>query len=239
MSVISTVIKQFVDRLGRTIIAFFYPKKCLGCGYSGLWLCPSCIRALDYAPFQRCLNCGKAAIGGYTHPSCETRYTADRTLAPFEYKEPLREAIHLAKYHNQWDIFNELVERAVLWLDHMGVKFLPEAVLVPVPLHFARKWQRGYNQASILAQNFGKTLALPVEEGFLARTRNTQSQTRLSKKERSKNVKDAFVCQKDLSGRNIVLVDDVFSSGSTLKAVAKELKKNHARTVWCLTLARS
>lgn len=220
-------------------MGFFFPRACVGCGLSGSWFCRDCARTLDYAPYQRCVVCGDPAIGGYTHPGCETRYTAERTIAPFEYKEPLRTALHRAKYYDAWSIFEELSEKAVGWLALMGVEFLPHAELVPMPLHYMRKWERGYNHAAILARYLGERLDLPVAEDFLVRTRNTPSQTSLSGEERKKNVKGAFSCKEGLTGKNIVLVDDVFSSGATLRAAAKALKKKHARTVWCLTLARS
>lgn len=235
----NTVLNIIVDKVRITLSNIIFPRRCVACGSVGAWFCTDCVRSLDYAPYQRCVVCGNPAIGGYTHPVCETRYTVERTLAPFEYKEPLRTAVHYAKYYGAWSIFEELAERAAGWLDLMGVGFLPNAELVPVPLHYIRKWERGYNQAFILARYLGERLDIPVTGSFLVRMRNTVSQTGLSGDERKKNMKGAFNCKEDLTGKNIVLVDDVFSSGATLRAASKALKKKHARTVWCLTLARS
>ena len=233
------MLNEFVDNMRRTFLSFLFPPRCVSCNCSGVWLCRNCMHRLSYASYQCCVVCGKPAIGGYTHPACETRYTASRGLSAFEYQEPLREAIHNAKYRGTWGIFMELVEHAVGWLDLMEVQFLPDTVLVPVPLHYLRKWERGYNQSHIIAKYLAKNLSLPFEPHWLVRTRYTKSQALLSKEVRHGNVKGAFQCTANLRGKNILLVDDVFSTGATLRAAAKELKKRHARTVWCFTIARS
>ena len=125
-----------------------------------------------------------------------------------------------------------------MWLEHLGVNFLPGATLVPMPLHLVRLWERGYNQSLILAELLGKNLNLPVDDSLLLRVRYTRSQTKLPAEERKKNVKGAFRCSSGVKGENLVLVDDVSTTGATLLEAARTLKHGKARTVWCVTLAR-
>lgn len=233
-----TIISDFVDNLGRRVIGFFFPKKCVSCGKLGTWLCKSCSFKLTYVSHQKCLVCGKPAIGGFTHPYCETRYNPDRFLSPLEYKDPLKKALHRAKYSGSFAIFSDLALLLSLWLEHSSISFLPGAILVPMPLHFIREWERGYNQSLILANFLGKNLGIPVDDTMLARIRYTRSQTKLPPEERKKNVKGAFRCLPEVKGKNLVLVDDVSTTGATLLEAARTLKHGKARTVWCLTLAR-
>jgi len=227
----------FIAKLGRVVVDFFFPKRCVGCGQPGTWLCQSCAAGLSYADHQRCPVCRRPAIGGFTHPHCETRYNPDRLLSPFDYGGLLRLAVHRAKYRGSWALFAELTTLLSLWLEYSSVHFLPGAILVPIPSHPLRLWERGYNQALILTRFIGGDLGLPVESSLLTRARYTRSQTALSAAERRKNVRGVFSCSSAVRGQNIVLVDDVSTTGATLLEAARALKRKGARTVWCLTLA--
>jgi ComF family protein len=113
-------------------------------------------------------------------------------------------------------------------------------VLVPIPLHPRRLRERGYNQSSLLARELGKLIALPVIDTGLYRLKDSLPQARTTTvEERRRNVTNAFVCRDEkLSGRSIILIDDVCTSGATLEACAKALKVAGAVSVWGLTLAR-
>jgi ComF family protein len=111
--------------------------------------------------------------------------------------------------------------------------------LVPVPLHPKRLRQRGYNQASLLAKELSKITGLPVEEDALIRMQDVAPQARSkSAAERRQNVQHAFACNKDLTGKQILLIDDVCTTGATLDACAIALKTTGATSVWALTAAR-
>jgi len=234
-----TIFLDFVDNLWGKVVGLFFPKRCVSCGRSGAWLCHACFLELSYAPYQKCLVCGEPSIGGFTHPFCESRYNPDRFLSPFEYQGPLKEALRRAKYHGSFAFFSDLAVFLSQWIRGSGVCFLPGSVLVPVPLHLVRYWERGYNQSLILAKFLGENLDLPVSANLLRRIRYTRSQTRLSPKERKENVRGAFSCSPEVQGKNLVLVDDVSTSGATLLEAARTLKRGGARTVWCLALARA
>ena len=113
-------------------------------------------------------------------------------------------------------------------------------VLVPVPLHSRRLRERGYNQSTLLARELGKLVVLPVIDNSLCRIKDSLPQARTTAiEERRDNVKGAFACRDEaLKARNVILIDDVCTSGATLEACALALKAGGAIPVWGLTLAR-
>jgi len=114
------------------------------------------------------------------------------------------------------------------------------AVLVPVPLHWKRQWKRGFNQAELLARHVGHTLRLPVDAQALRRVRETDAQHGLGRQERLANLAAAFQGNRPrLSGRCVVLVDDVYTSGATLAEAARTVLASGAQSVVGLTLARA
>lgn len=232
--------REVVDNLWREGINFFFPPRCPGCGKKGTWFCEDCLSHLTYTKNQICLVCGEPAISGFTHPGCETRYTPDRFLTPFIFRGPLRRALYGFKYRGRFALSKILGELVGEWLEYREVSFLPGAALVPIPLHWFKRLRRGFNQAELLAQVLERELNLPLDPSLLKRTRYTVSQTRLSEKERRKNIKGAFICPhpEKVKGKNLVLVDDVCTTGATLREAARTLKHAGARTVWVITLAR-
>lgn len=157
--------------------------------------------------------------------------------SPFRFDEAVRKAIHQLKYQNLRAISRCLAE---LLADYLRSNPLPGEVLVPVPLHPQRLRERGYNQSSLLARELGKLTNLPVIEDCLIRVKQSQPQVKAAGlKERRENVADAFACQNDkLSDKQIILIDDVCTSGATLESCATALKNKGALSVWGLTLAR-
>jgi ComF family protein len=155
----------------------------------------------------------------------------------FYFERPLREAMHRLKYRGQTALAVPLgKEMAAYWLRN-GV---PVQVIVPVPLHAARLRQRGHNQASLLARELARLTGLELDEQALIRARATASQVGLSASERRGNVRGAFRCRDGvLSGRRVLLVDDIFTTGATLQAAATALYEGGAGAVQGLTLARA
>jgi ComF family protein len=149
----------------------------------------------------------------------------------------MRKAIHEFKYRNLKAISSCLAE---LLADYLRTNPIPGEVLVGVPLHFRRLRERGYNQSSLLARELGRRIGLPVVEDCLVRVKQAQPQVRaLDVEERRRNVDDAFLCRDEkLGGKQVVLIDDVCTSGATLESCAVALKKKGATSVWGLTLAR-
>jgi len=129
---------------------------------------------------------------------------------------------------------------AELLADYLKKNPLPGEALVSVPLHPRRLRERGYNQSILLAGELGKRIGLPVIEDCLIRVKQAQPQVRAGDvEERWRNVADAFMCRDErISGKQIILIDDVCTSGATLESCAAALKSKRATSVWGLTLAR-
>lgn len=149
----------------------------------------------------------------------------------------MRKAIHQLKYRNLKAIAPCLAE---LLADYLRSNPLPGEVIVPVPLHPRRLRERGYNQSSLLARELSKRIDVPVIEDCLIRVKQAQPQVRaINAEERRRNVVDAFVCREgSVRGKQVILIDDVCTSGATLESCAVALKSKGATSVWGLTLAR-
>jgi competence protein ComFC len=145
--------------------------------------------------------------------------------------------VHQLKYRNLRALAPSLSE---LLDNYLKTLTLPADVLVPVPLHRKRLRERGYNQSLLLARGLGRLTGQPVVDGCLVRQKNTPPQARTSTvEERRDNVIGVFDCRDDrLRGRQVLLIDDVATSGATLDACAAVLKASGAASVWALVLAR-
>ncbi len=217
---------------------FLFPRWCVGCGKEGDFLCYSCLQRLPQIMPQLCPRCGRPQSSGILCPSCVAwQAEIDGIRSPFRFDGLIREAIHQLKYRNLRAL---AVSLARLLQDYLVANPMPGEVLVPVPLHRKRLRERGYNQSSLLARELGKLINLPVVDDCLIRQRHTPPQARTSTvDERQSNVTGAFACRNQtLQDKQILLIDDVSTSGATLDACAGALKATGATSVWGLVLAR-
>lgn len=156
------------------------------------------------------------------------------------HSEPLRTAIHRLKYEDVRVLsasLGDLMSRA--WLTHYGTDVHVD-VIIPVPLHARRERDRGYNQSALLAGRLAFRLGLPMLKDALVRTRHTLPQVGLDADQRHSNVQGAFRAREGrVSGRHVLLVDDVLTSGATLAACCGALRDAGASAVWAYTLARA
>jgi ComF family protein len=216
----------------------FFPRRCVGCGKVGGFVCRECLGKLPTLLSPLCPNCGRPQASGIVCPDCRRRQTEiDGIRSPFRFDEVIRKAIYELKYRNLKAISPCLAE---LLADYLRSNPLPGDALVCVPLHPRRLRERGYNQSSLLARELGKRIDLPVIEDCLIRVKQAQPQVKAGDvEERRRNVADAFACRDEkVSGKQIILIDDVCTSGATLESCAAALKSKGAVSVWGLTLAR-
>jgi len=216
----------------------FFPRRCVGCGKVGSFLCLECLGKLPRLLPPLCPNCGRPQASGIVCPDCRQRQTEiDGIRSLFRFDEVIRKVIHQLKYRNLKAISPCLAE---LLADYLVSNPLPGEALVCVPLHPRRLRERGYNQSSLLARELGRRIDLPVIENCLIRVKQAQPQVRaVDVEERWRNVADAFVCRDErVRGKQILLIDDVCTSGATLESCAAALKSKGATSIWGLTLAR-
>ncbi len=231
------VLPQVVKLKGMALDLLF-PRWCIGCGNEGDLLCRSCRQSLPWIMPPLCPRCGRPQSNSILCPSCVVwRAEIDGIRSPFRFDGSIRQVIHQLKYGNLRALAAPLAQ---LLQDYLIANHMPGEVLVPVPLHKKRLRERGYNQSSLLARELGKLIDLPVVDDCLIRHRHASPQARTSAvEERRSNVADAFVCHdKRLSDKQILLVDDVSTSGATLDACAGALKAAGTTSVWGLALAK-
>jgi ComF family protein len=160
----------------------------------------------------------------------------DGIRAPFLMQGALRELIHRFKYRNLRSAAPELGR---LLAEYLAGHPIPGKVTVPVPLHPRRHRMRGYNQAALLARELSKRTGLAVAPGLLARRHDAPPQVQSDSRERrADNVRDSFECIEDAGGLEVLLIDDVSTTGSTLAECASVLKKAGAGSGWGLVLAK-
>lgn len=220
----------------RTAADLFFPPRCIGCGQGGAFLCPACEGSLPKLLPPWCPRCGLPQAVEPC-PSCHRLPLAiDGIRSPYRFEGLARRAVLLFKYENFKALAPVLAQGLVSHLEHHP---RPGEVIVPVPLHTAKLRERGYNQAELLARNIGGALEIPVVSSALRRRRPTPPQARLStRQERWQNMEGAFQGDEAVVGKQVLLVDDVATSGATLNAAAQALKQAGARGVWGLTWAR-
>lgn len=227
------------------LLDIFFPKKCLGCGSFGGYFCRECIGEIKQTDLV-CPFCERPNLGGAVHPVCERKYGLDGLWSLGVYGGSLRRAIQKLKYKWISSVAEELtgitleywVKYPPILLDKIKKTRGRDWLVTSVPLYPSRQRWRGFNQSELLAKLFADKLGLKYET-LLKRIRNTTPQMKLSASERRQNIKNAFSL-KDAAilKANILLIDDVWTTGSTLKECCYELKKGGAKTVWALTIAR-
>ena len=239
-----------VKRLASGMLDLLYPHRCAGCRkvwllfHQGGW-CRGCLEQLPWIRSPLCPKCGvpfpdSPSSGDHSCGDClEKPYFFDWARSAAIYAGDLRDRIHQLKFGGKLHWVPPLVDLLVQSLQEHG----PPDVqcILPVPLHARRLRQRGFNQAGLIARSLGSRLALPVRFGILVRQRWTEPQTRLGRSERLQNVKNAFAVAKPdvVKDRSVLVLDDVFTTGTTLNECARVLKKAGAHRVYALTIARA
>ena len=227
-----------LTRAGRTALGLLFPCWCLGCGREGSLICDACRLQLPEIEPPLCPRCGIPQPGGILCSICRgNKHNIDAIRSPFRFEGLIRQAVHQFKYNNLRSIARPL---ARLLGEYLANNPISADIIVPVPLHNRRLRERGYNQSELLAKELSNITRLPLVKGSLVRQIQSQPQARaMPVTERRKNVDGAFACRGDnLKDRDIVLIDDVATSGATLDACAAAMKAAGSGRVQGLTLAR-
>jgi ComF family protein len=212
----------------KVILDWFYPPLCCICGKRAEafpFLCESCFRSLPYfadTPETLMLH---------------EEHAADDIICMYTFDQRIQQLIHLLKYQDMPFVGKYLGK-------YIGIRLKERSIaecnaLLPVPLHAVRKRERGYNQSYYIAKGIADVWKVPVETALIKRQKNTRTQTRLNRRERRENMRNAFRIKRKIRSlpECICVVDDVFTTGATTMAVAERLKEAGARKVHILTLA--
>lgn len=227
------------------ILDFLFPKYCVNCKKLGSYLCDNCFAYLSFDINEICLVCKKASIDGLTHPYCLSKFSVDGAFSAINYKGVAKKLIYKFKYKPYLsrlkNLLVDLFYEGITQKEEFQKAHQLHPILVPIPLYKSKIKSRGYNQTEILASELARRLELRTEN-LLERVKNTKSQVGLKEKERKENIKDAFKVSHQrleaISQKSFLLVDDVLTTGSTLCEAANVLKRNGAKKVWGITLAR-
>lgn len=228
-----------------SLLDLIFPKHCIGCNLEGSYICPKCLQLITQKELI-CPKCRKSAFGGITHPICRRWYSLDGLWNFGAFEGVLRKSIQKLKYRWVTEHADILMDQIVQYLAYSSPIFLDQIkkdrgvgwAVVPVPLHWQRQNWRGFNQSALIAKKLAKSFGLPYLE-LLKRTKNTHTQTTYDAATRRLNIKNAFELNNSQKpAPNILLIDDVWTTGSTLQECCFALKKNGVKKVWAITIAR-
>jgi ComF family protein len=244
----SNLLLNSIDR----ILACVYPDICQVCQESSAskaqgYVCQSCRSGVDGVQFIEeplCRCCGTPFEGemssSFECSNCRDHHLHFRSArAAVRMTGLMKKVIHDYKYHNSlW--FEPFLSELMLTARQTTLNRECIDYLVPIPLHWKRKWDRSYNQSERLAHLASRSSGIPVATGLLKRVQPTPTQTRLTRIQRMENVRGAFVYNRrtPLAGAAILLIDDVLTTGATASECAKVLMRNGARSVDVWTVAR-
>lgn len=227
------------------MLDLFFPPRCPICDAAlkkGEKVCRKCKKELKYIKGPRCFRCGKPVA------DAEQEYCRDCAGRDFHYikgyslwiyEGAAKKSVAAFKYKGRQEYASFYAEE---FLKAYGkeLKRLCLDTIIPVPVHKEKKRLRGYNQAELLAKELGKALKIPVETRALLRTRATKPQKGLSHRERQKNLEKAFQCYPENCRKTllkkVLLVDDIYTTGSTIEACARSLMEAGAEAVYFAAL---
>lgn len=253
--------RSWVRSAAESLFSVLVPSDCRICGepilnISALPVCPSCLDQLHPILGRVCSICGERVLSAYVEPDseglsrCPVCRRVDRPFARAvaygSYDDGLRELIHLLKYNGVRPaarVLGGMLSDAVATIQPCFEQ--AKIMVIPVPLYKGKRHQRGFNQAELIARHALK--GQPGRERFelvpnlLLRIRETQSQIGLTSQQRSENLRGAFAVSRahEVIGREVLLVDDVYTTGTTVSQCARVLRKAGAAQVWVATVART
>lgn len=239
-----------MNHIKEFFLNLLFPKACLGCGKEGSYLCPDCQSLIEVSQYQYCPFCypAKIVLDGKTCPAHQKSKNLNGLYSAGSYQNFLiKKLISNFKYHPHY--LKELAEPlACLIIAHFKIldkipsflKAEKDYFLIPVPLRKKKFKKRGFNQAAELAKELSRFLEIPLIKNVLIKTKEILPQVELSEEERRNNILGVFSIQnkEKIVGRKILLVDDVFTTGSTMEECAKILKEGGAEEVWGVVTAR-
>ena len=247
MTLITIPLTSFFKQLTQLVLEIFYPRSCLHCGDAVedsdyQFLCSACSRELFLSKPPSCSTCGYPFFGMLAGPricphctELDPLFEQGKTL--FLAKGPARSIIHALKYQSGFYVLEDV--KVMIAKISSYKDYFDGAILVPVPLHPTKERERGFNQSLVIARSLNDATMAKDLQNLLVRKVYTQTQTRLSRTARHQNVKNAFALASDavvIPNQTYILIDDVFTTGSTLNSCAAVLLEAGATQTKVATL---
>ena len=223
-----------------------FPKFCLGCGYFGVYLCHLCQNKLKPTKQDVCLYCKEPSLFGLTHPNCNNKLNIDGFLTFYHYNPMLKKILKNIKYRlavQVWQEFCQIIKPEIISKIGFYKRLSADFIIQPIPLTKNKYNERGFNQAKTMSMYFQKSLQFPIVN-ILIRKKETQPQAQFkSSLKRYLNLKGAFIINLNYRDvirhfSNIILIDDIVTSGSTVKEATRILKEAGVKKVYVLALAK-
>lgn len=222
---------------------WFYPPRCPVCDEiltPGELICTACEKEACPVTEPVCKKCGKPMEDEkqeYCGDCSKRKHMYKQGKAVFVYRMGIKKSMYRFKYSNRREYAAFYAKRAAEvhgdWIRRRGVE-----VIVPVPMYIGKKRRRGYNQAEVFARALGREMGIPVETKLVRRVRNTTPQKELSGRERQHNLKNAFQLTQDIvKYTQILLVDDIYTTGSTMDAVTATLLSGGAEDIYYICIS--
>lgn len=239
-----------IKEIASHTIDLIYPPACPICGRPApfeegirLPVCPECEKDLSKTGSNCCMKCGKPLqdeTAEYCYDCSKTHHLYTQGAAAFAYTDGIKQSIYRYKYKNRREyaayyakqIYENCGGRMSTW---------KADVLIPVPLHSSKLWKRGFNQAELIAEHLSKLTGIPVDGEVLVRSRKTIPMKNLDDQERIENLKNAFHIKDNVVEYNkVILVDDIYTTGTTIDECTKVLMDRGASNVYfvCLCIGR-
>ena len=236
-----------MDNSKSFLLDLLFPKFCFGCQKEGTYLCDDCRALLDVNEFDYCLcshNPYRIEQTGRCSRCQEKKLSGLYSALPYKEHELTKKLIYQFKYPPYLKdlaktLANIIIEHLVIAKKNTN-EIWENAVLIPVPLDIKKLKDRGYNQTEELANKLSEILKIPVITNALFKTKQTEPQMELPKAEREKNLLGAFIVKNAsaIAQHKVFLVDDVYTTGSTMEECASVLRRAGARAVWGIVIAR-
>ncbi len=230
-------------RIYRIMLELVFPRRCPVCDKIvypfGEQICPLCRHKIRYIREPRCKQCGKGLLSEekeYCFDCTTITHAYQSGLALYEYAS-VKSSIYRFKYQGRCEYADFYGTDIARKLGNEIKKWNPD-MLVPVPIHNSKRKVRGYNQAELIADVLGKELSIPVNKKCIQRCKKTTPQKELDDKGRRNNLKKAFkICQNDVKLKSIIIIDDIYTTGSTIDAIAKEFHKKSECEIYYIALS--
>ena len=235
---------RYARRAGEFAVGILYPPRCPLCdriiSVGGDRVCGECRGELPWILQPYCLKCGRMLDRSekeYCEDCLARAHDFTQGIAAFSYAGKLRASVQRMKFSNRREYLDFYAE-AMVWRAEKWISLWRPGWIIPVPMHWMKKNRRGFNQSELLAKKIGRLTGIPVLSHTVRKRKNTKDQKELSGQERRKNLKNAFEVSGDLSGvQSVLVIDDVYTTGSTMDEISRVLKRAGVRNVFFLVIA--